>query len=133
MRNGKVSILGGIIGLVLFMLSGYIFVYIHDFPTGESFRNWLGDEGYELLKIAHAHGNLFSILNILIGILLNRFQLDEKSSRWITVLGLLGLLMPAGIMARVFLGAPAVFILLGEIGIITAFVWLGLAIRGRFD
>ncbi len=39
----------------------------------------------------------------------------------------MGLLMPIGILAEVFLGAPLLFVLVGGVSMLAGTVWLGLA------
>jgi len=45
----------------------------------------------------------------------------------ISWLALTGLLMPIGILAEVYFGAPPIFVLIGAIAITIAVVWLGIA------
>ncbi len=124
MKKGKLSIVIGIVGLLLFMLSGYLLVYMNDFAAGQALKESLGEKGYELTVIAHAHGNLFALMNIIIGILLNKFDVETGACRGIAVLGLLGFLMPLGILGKVFLNLPPIIIFFGEISMIGAFAWL---------
>ncbi len=106
------------------MLSGYLLVYMNDFAAGQALKESLGEKGYELTVIAHAHGNLFALINIIIGLLLNKFDVETGACRGIALLGLLGFLMPLGILGKVFLNLPPIIIFFGEISMIGAFAWL---------
>ena len=64
----------------------------------------------------------------LIGYLILKLPISAGSAKWASWLGLAGLLMPLGILAEVYLGAPFYFVLIGGIAIVAAMVVLGLAI-----
>lgn len=74
------------------------------------------------------HGNLFALRNIMIGYLIIKLPLSAFSARWISLLGLAGMLMPLGIVAELAFGAPFYLALVGAIAIIAAMIWLGVAV-----
>ena len=78
-------------------------------------------------RLAHVHGNLFAFLNILIGYLLLHFRDKLKSVNSISWLALTGLLMPLGILAEVYFGAPPIFVLIGAIAMTASVIWLGIS------
>jgi hypothetical protein len=45
----------------------------------------------------------------------------------ISWLGLIGLIMPLGILAEIYLGMSPIFVLLGAITMTTSVIWLGVA------
>ena len=78
-------------------------------------------------RLAHVHGNLFAFLNIVIGYLLIHFQEKLNNTKIISWLALTGILMPLGILAEVYFGAPPIFVLIGAIAMTISVVWLGIA------
>ena len=61
----------------------------------------------------------------MIGYLLLQFADKLKNTKLISILGLLGLLMPLGILGEVYLGLPPVFVLLGAIAMTASVLILG--------
>ena len=110
------------------MAYGFLLIYLRDFAPGK--EEWINS--YSIGKhfetrLAHVHGNLFAFLNILIGYLLLHFKNQLKNTTVISWLGLIGLLMPIGILLEVYLGAPPVFVLIGAISMTVSVIWLGIA------
>ncbi len=129
MRYGKANIVVGLWVLAGFMLYGFVLIYLRDFAPGR--EEWIAQyttgPHFES-RLAHVHGNLFALLNVLIGYLILKLPISAGSAKWASWLGLAGLLMPLGILAEVYLGAPFYFVLIGGIAIVAAMVVLGLAI-----
>ena len=111
------------------MIYGFVLIYLRDFAPGK--EAWI--ESYSTgahfeARLAHVHGNLFSLLNIVFGFLLMKLPLKESLAKWASWLALAGLLMPLGILGEVYLGLPYYFVLVGGLSIFTATVLLGVAI-----
>ena len=126
--NGKNNISIGFLTMGAFMAYGFLLIYLRDFAPGK--EEWVNS--YSVGKrfesrLAHVHGNLFAFLNILIGYLLLHFQSKLTSTKIISWLALTGLLMPIGILAEVYFGAPPVFVLIGAIAMTASVVWLGIS------
>ena len=126
--KGKNNIAIGFLVMGLFMVYGFILIYLRDFAPGK--EEWINS--YSIGKhfetrLAHVHGNLFAFLNILIGYLLLHFKNQLKNTTAISWLGLIGLLMPIGILLEVYLGAPPIFVLIGAISMTVSVIWLGIA------
>ncbi len=126
--NGKNNIAIGFLTMGAFMAYGFLLIYLRDFAPGK--EEWVNS--YSLGKhfesrLAHVHGNLFAFLNILIGYLLLHFQLKIDNTKIISWLALTGLLMPIGILAEVYFGAPPVFVLIGALAMTASVVWLGIS------
>ncbi len=126
--NGKNNIAIGFLTMGFFMMYGFLLIYLRDFaPDKEA---WIAEyttgKHFET-RLAHVHGNLFAFVNIVIGFLLLQFKNQLKNIKQISWLALIGILMPLGILAEVYLGAPPIFVLLGAISIIISVVWLGLS------
>jgi hypothetical protein len=126
--KGKNNIAIGFLVMGLFMAYGFLLIYLRDFAPGK--EEWINS--YSIGKhfetrLAHVHGNLFAFLNILIGYLLLQFKNQLKNTTVISWLGLIGLLMPIGILLEVYLGAPPVFVLIGAISMTVSVIWLGIS------
>jgi len=105
--NGKFNIAAGLWFLAGFMVYGFVLIYLRDFAPGK--EQWVAD--YAIGKhfesrLAHVHGNLFALLNVLIGYLLLRLPVAGAQGRWIAALALAGMLMPLGILSEVWFGVP---------------------------
>jgi hypothetical protein len=126
--NGKNNIAIGFLTMGLFMAYGFLLIYLRDFAPGK--EEWINS--YSIGKhfesrLAHVHGNLFAFLNILIGYLLLHFRDKLQNVKIISWLGLIGLFMPLGILAEIYLGMSPIFVLLGAITMTTSVIWLGVA------
>jgi len=126
--NGKNNIAIGFLTMGLFMAYGFLLIYLRDFAPGK--EEWINS--YSIGKhfesrLAHVHGNLFVVLNILIGYLLLHFRDKLQNVKIISWLGLIGLFMPLGILAEIYLGMSPIFVLLGAIAMTTSVIWLGVA------
>ncbi len=126
--NGKNNMAIGFITMGLFMAYGFLLIYLRDVaPDKEEWINSFGvGKHYEVL-LAHVHGNLFAFLNILIGYLLIRFNDKLKNLKAISWLALIGLLMPIGILTKVYLGLPPILVPIGAISMTISVFWLGFA------
>ncbi|MBN1650014.1 MAG: hypothetical protein JW857_01725 [Bacteroidales bacterium] len=126
--NGKNNMAIGFLTMGLFMAYGFLLIYLRDVaPDKEEWINSFGvGKHYEVL-LAHVHGNLFAFLNILIGYLLLRFNDKLNHIKAISWLALIGLLMPIGILTKVYLGLPPILVPIGAIAMTVSVLWLGFA------
>ncbi len=126
--TGKNNIAIGFLTMGAFMTYGFLLIYLRDFAPGkdEWVANYSSGKHFES-RLAHVHGNLFAFLNILVGYLLIHFKNMLHSVKVISWLALTGLLMPIGILAEVYLGAPPIFVLIGAIAMTTSVIWLGIS------
>lgn len=126
--NGKNNISIGFLVMGIFMAYGFVLIYLRDFAPGkeEWINSSLNGKHFES-KLAHVHGNLFAFLNIMIGFLLLQFKNKLSNSKTISWLGLIGLLMPIGILSEVLFGVPPVLVLVGAISMILSVIWLGIS------
>lgn len=126
--NGKNNIAIGFLTMGAFMAYGFFLIYLRDFAPGkEEWVNSYSVGKHFESRLAHVHGNLFAFLNILIGYLLLRFQERIDNTKIISWLALTGLLMPIGILAEVYFGAPPVFVLIGALAMTASVLWLGIS------
>lgn len=111
----------------LFMAYGFLLIYLRDFAPGK--EEWINSYSFGKhfeSRLAHVHGNLFAFLNILIGYLLLHFRDKIKNVAAISWLSLVGILMPLGILAEIYLGMSPIFVLIGALAMTTSVVWLGI-------
>ena len=132
MARGRYNIAVGLLIMAGFMVLGFVLIYLRDFAPGK--EAWIAsyDTGAHFeTRLAHVHGNLFATLNIVIGLFLARSTASESARKWVAILMLVGLMMPAGILAEVTLGASPIFVLVGALSITVGTTWAGvLALRG---
>ncbi len=125
--NGKNNISVGLITMGLFMAYGFLLIYLRDFaPGAEQWANSYSTGKHFEARLAHVHGNLFALLNILIGFLLLNFHNRLNHVKKISSLALTGILMPVGILSEVYLGLPPVLVLIGAVAIMLSVFWLGI-------
>jgi hypothetical protein len=129
MTYGKKNIVAGLLLLAAFMFYGFGLIYLRDFAPGK--EQWIAEytSGTHFeSRLAHVHGNLFAFLNIMIGYLILKLPVSTFSAKWVSWLGLAGMLMPIGIVAEFAVGASPIFVLGGGIAMVSAMIWLGLAV-----
>ncbi|UOE40196.1 hypothetical protein MTP09_09745 [Chryseobacterium suipulveris] len=126
--KGKNNIAIGFLAMAVFMTYGFLLIYLRDFAPGK--EEWINSysvgKHFEA-RLAHVHGNLFAFLNIVIGYLLIHFRNQLANVTTISWLALIGLLMPLGILAEIYLGLPPIFVLIGAISMTASVVWLGIS------
>ena len=126
---GKKNMVTGVWLLAGFMVYGFVLIYLRDFAPGK--EEWiagsLNGKHFES-RLAHVHGNLFALINLLVGYLLWQLPIAEKAASRVSWLALIGLLMPIGILTEVLFGVPPLLVIVGGISIILSMVLLGFAI-----
>jgi hypothetical protein len=125
--EGKKNIAIGFLTMGLFMMYGFLLIYLRDFAPNK--LDWVNS--YSLGKhfesrLAHVHGNLFAVLNVIMGFLLIQFSNRLNQLDKISWLALGGLLMPLGILSEVYFGLPPILVLVGAISMTTSVIWLGI-------
>lgn len=120
MKSGRYNVGIGLLTMSLFMAYGFLLIYLRDFhPDRES---WIA--GYTTgvhfeSRLAHVHGNLFGLLNVGLGFLLSKLDAaPARGLQTVAVLGLVGLMMPLGIVGEIYLGLSPIFVLLGALSMI---------------
>ncbi|MEK7729316.1 MAG: hypothetical protein AAB354_12960 [candidate division KSB1 bacterium] len=132
MKAGKLNIGLGFLFLAGFMIYGFVLIYLRDFAPGK--EAWIAGSltgPHFESRLAHAHGNLFAFLNIVIGYLLMHLSITETAAKKISLLALTGMLMPIGILSEVLFGLPPFLVLLGGISMVLSVAWLGVAVLGN--
>lgn len=125
--HGRRNLLAGFAAIGLFMLYGFLLIYLRDFAPGaaEWAASYSTGKHFEA-RLAHVHGALFAFLNIVVGYLLLRLNITEKQKARISWTLLIGLLMPVGILMELVLGASPIFVLIGALSMtVSMFLFAG--------
>lgn len=117
MKTGRYNVGVGLLVMAGFMLYGFVLIYLRDFaPDREAWAASYSIGKHFEARLAHVHGALFSLLNLAIGFVLAKLSTAGDRSRTIAaILGLVGLLMPLGILGEVYLGLSPIFVLIGAV------------------
>jgi len=117
MKTGRLNVGVGLLVMAGFMLYGFLLIYLRDFAPGkEAWVASYSDGQHFEARLAHVHGNLFALLNVALGFVLARLGTASDRARSTAAwLGLLGLLMPVGILGELYLGLSPIFVLLGAL------------------
>ena len=129
-KHGKKNMMAGVWFLAGFMIYGFVLIYLRDFAPDKA--EWIASshngKHFES-RLAHVHGNLFALLNLLVGYLLWQLPIAKKAASRISWLALAGMLMPIGILTEVLFGVPPLLVIVGGISIVFSMVYLGFAIK----
>ena len=124
--EGKKNIVVGLYVMALFMIYGFLLIYLRDFaPNAAEWAASYGSGKHFEARLAHVHGNLFAFINVLIGYLLFKLDIKKQKKKLISWLGIIGLLMPVGIILELVFSASPIFVLIGAIGMTASIFTLG--------
>lgn len=126
MSSGRYNLAAGLLAIAGFMVYGFILIWLRDFAPGK--EEWIASYGigkHFEARLAHVHGALFALINIVLGVVIPR--LAPSSRAGVATLGLVGLLMPVGILLEVYLGMPPYLVLVGAASILASVAWAGVA------
>lgn len=127
--HGYRNIWVGLFVIAGFMIYGFWLIYLRDFATGhEEWAAAYSNGVHFEMRLAHVHGNLLALMNVLFGYLIVKLPVIGKTAAYSSWLILAGLLMPIGIIAEVYLGLSPVFVLLGAISMVVGTVTLGFGV-----
>jgi hypothetical protein len=132
MKNGRYNVGVGLLVMAGFMFYGFVLIYLRDFaPDKDAWIASYGAGKHFEARLAHVHGNLFAFLNVALGFLLAKLATaPDRSRSAAAILGLAGLLMPAGILGEVYLGLSPVPVLVGAVAMTASVIVSGvLALR----
>lgn len=77
--EGRKNIVIGLFTMATFMVYGFLLIYLRDFaPNASDWAASYGNGKHFEARLAHVHGNLFAFLNIVIGYLLFKLDLNAK-------------------------------------------------------
>ncbi len=96
----------------------------------EEMAKWMSSPQHGVLKAAHAHGNLESLLNIVIGYLLCRLALEAWIAKTVSVLLIVGALFHSGMLylAGAGVGFAGMLTPIGGISIIVSMLLMGIGV-----
>ncbi len=124
--EGRKNVGWGFLFLGLFMASGFFLGYMHDIaPQKEQWIAQYASGTHFEIRMAHAHGGLFGLINVAAGLALLALPIPSPRARWISWLALAGLLMPVGILLHALFALPPVLVFLGGAAMVAATLWLG--------
>jgi len=129
MKTGKLNIGLGFLFLAGFMVYGFVLIYLRDFAAGK--EAWIAGSStgpHFESRLAHAHGNLFAFLNIVVGYLLMNLPVTASDAKRISALALTGMLMPIGILSEVLFGLPPFLVIVGGISMVASVAWFGIVV-----
>lgn len=124
--QGRKNIVAGLWFLAAFMIYGFVLIYLRDFAPGK--EAWIAEYAtgrHFESRLAHVHGNLFALINIVVGLCLWHLRPPARAARSISWLALAGMLMPLGILAEVVFGVPPLLVLVGGVAMVVAMLWAG--------
>lgn len=124
--QGKKNIVIGLFVMAAFMVYGFLLIYLRDFaPNAAEWAASYGNGKHFEARLAHVHGNLFAFLNILIGYLLFKLDIQESQKKFVSWSGIFGLLMPTGIVLELLFSASPIFVLIGAVSMTASVFMLG--------
>jgi hypothetical protein len=131
LRQGRLNILVGILGLLLAALGGTI--------LGLTFDKFAVKDGNHVLSMTrfylregHSHGMPISLFNLILGTFLDRWFVSIRLKKICSWAAVAAMILPIGLAAKGAAGAPSDFPPLGIIGVfglITCLVCLLLGYR----
>lgn len=111
------------------MIYGFVLIYLRDFAPGKA--TWIADyavgKHFES-RLAHVHGNLFALINLIVGYILLRIPIAQNAAKGVSLTALVGMAMPVGILSEVLFGLPPLLVIIGGISMVVSMIWLGFAI-----
>lgn len=128
MASGRYNVALGFLFIAGFAILGFVLIYLRDLSPGRA--DWIAQDAVGAhfeTRLAHAHGNLFTLVNVALGVVLARLQLSDGAKRGVAWLGLGGMLMPVGILAEVVFGLPPVLVIMGGASMLVAVTFAGVA------
>lgn len=125
MKTGRYNVGIGLLVMAGFMAYGFLLIYLRDFAPGK--EEWIASystgKHFEA-RLAHVHGALFALINIVMGLVIPRIP-DARARGRVAALALAGLLMPTGILAEVYFGLSPILVIVGGIAIFVSVAWAG--------
>jgi len=116
MKFGRVNVVAGAVGLLLAGLGGM--------ALGLTFDTYCVRDGNYLLSIVrfylregHSHGMPIALFNLVVGSLVDRLGLADRSKRLCSITAIVGFVLPFGLALKGASGAPSNFPPIGLIGV----------------
>ena len=129
MASGRWNVAGGFLFIAAFVVLGFVLIYLRDFAPGK--EAWIADSAvgkHFETRLAHAHGNLFALINVGVGLALPSIVAGAATKRALGWLTLGGMLMPLGILGEVVLGTTPYVVMAGGAMMFVAVTWAGVLV-----
>lgn len=125
--SGKINVVFGFAYFVTTLALGMYLASKFQQPP-EALQAWMQSSQHAMLKAAHVHGNMESLLNIVIGLLLMKFALKAWIARTVSLLLIVAAIFHSGMLYLTGLGAGGAAALtpIGAIALIAAMVLMAL-------
>lgn len=124
--SGKLNVGVGMFTLAGFAAYGFILIYLRDFhPDKEAWIAGSANGAHFEARLAHVHGNLLALLNVVIGFVLAKATSGEGLRRVTAYVAIGGLLMPLGILGEVLFHISPIPVLIGAASAVTAMALTG--------
>ncbi len=116
-------------GFFYFILTLGLGMYLAN-KLGSGDTEWLNSQQRAILRAAHAHGNLESLLNIVIGYIISRLVFEKWIAGTVSVLLIVGALFHSGMLYLGGLGFFFAFKLtpIGALSLITSMLLMGIGV-----
>jgi hypothetical protein len=98
MRQGRINILAGCVGILLAAVGGFCLGFSMDPYFDKGF--YALPLGRYLLKAGHTHGMPIALYNLIIGSLLENLKLTDTGKKWCSRLAVCAFIMPIGLVLR---------------------------------
>ena len=119
----------GLFVIAGFMIFGFWMIYLRDLAPGhEEWAAAYGNGVHFEMRLAHVHGNLLALMNIVFGYLIVKLPVTGRTAVWASWLSLAGILMPVGILAEVYVGLSPVLVLVGAFCMVAGTLTLAVGI-----
>ena len=91
MSSGRYNLAVGLLTLAGFMVYGFVLIYLRDFAPGK--EEWIASYGlgkHFEARLAHVHGGLFALINVVLGVVVPRLP-GAGTRKGVAALGMAGL------------------------------------------
>ncbi len=117
MKFGKVNLIAGTTGLLLAALGGMALGATFDQYSIKDGNHILSEVRF-YLREGHSHGMPIAMLNLIVGVLVDRLNLSDLLKRITGILAILAFMLPIGLAAKGAAGASPTFPPIGMVGVI---------------
>ena len=129
MNFGKTNLIAGATILFLAAIGGTVLGATFDANSIKD-GNHLLSEARFYLREGHSHGMPMALLNLIVGLAIDKINLSDKLKRVCSYAAILTVFLPIGLALKGAAGAPANFPPIGLIGILAFFTTAALLLMG---
>jgi len=128
LSSGRFNVAVGMLTLAAFAAYGFVLIYLRDFHPDKAAWIAASNNGAHFeAKLAHVHGNLLALLNVVTGFVLAKGVGHDALRKAAAAFSLVGLVMPVGILGEVLLSTSPIPVLIGAFSAVIGMVLTGLA------